>query len=806
MLNRSRVRPRIALLALVPFALAPVAAAGPAAAALPQQSGAVPALSPVNLQIAGSPSDSRFGSSVAIGDVNGDGIDDMVVGALEQNAAPGGAYVIYGGGDGEPAHVSLAADGEIPASEGFRIVAPAGSGLLAGRAVADAGDVNGDGYDDVVVGANGIAHNYGGAFVVYGGPHDGTVELTEAGLPESVGFMLKAPGEVDNAGISVAGGEDVNGDGLDDIVIGDGGYDPTGPVPPYNTGAAFVVYGKAGERPTVALGSLADNDEGFAIVGPDNNGYMEAVGMAGDVNGDGIDDVIVGDGGPYYGSPFQGFAAVVYGSADRSGNVAISRAGLAPAAGFMIESSVSGDGTGGAVSGTGDVNGDGYDDVVIGAPRSSPAGSAGNAYVVYGGESHETVALEPSGLPSATGFVVHGPAQGSLEADTGLSVAGGADVNGDGIDDTVVAAPYAGYLTGEGSVSGIGEAAIIYGVPGGRGSLTLPAPDEAMDPSEGFTIQGPGSGGYFAGPASSQTVALGDVNDDGRADVIAGSYYINGGFLVGALGFGTPTLAYPAAVSLAVNQPLDLGPVTLGHTGAPEFTVSPSLPPGLSLDPATGRITGAPAAPSPSTAYTVTMRDLVGSAAAEFTLAVESGESEPRGDGGADGAGPGGGPSSGPGASGVAGAAAPGGLPPLRIRSLRLSIAHVGFTPRVPTVDAAGKARRIHLVLRLSRPASISVRIKGGGTVINLALGRCPGGKSILDLRRKLADRTLVPGRYRAVLSAIAAGESAHRTVGFRVKQQPPSTRGAVPEISRPRSGSQRCSTRPRSSMPTRAG
>lgn len=767
MLHRSRVRPRIALLALIPFAL--LAGAGRAAAALPQQSGGVPALSPANLQIAGSASASRFGSSVAIGDVNGDGIDDMIVGALEQNAAPGGAYVIYGGGDGEPAHVSLGADGEIPASEGFRIVAPAGSGLLAGRAVADAGDVNGDGYDDVVVGANGIAHNYGGAFVVYGGPHDGTVELSEAGLPESVGFMLKAPGEVDNAGISVAGGEDVNGDGLDDIVIGDGGYDPTGPVPPYNTGAAFVVYGKSGERPTVALGSPAANDEGFAILGPDNNGYMEAVGMAGDVNGDGIDDVIVGDGGPYYGSPFQGFAAVVYGSADRTGNVALSRAGLAPAVGFMIESSVSGDGTGGAVSGTGDVNGDGYDDVVIGAPRSSSAGSAGNAYVVYGGESHETVALEPSGLPPATGFVVQGPAQGSLEADTGLSVAGGADVNGDGIDDTVVAAPYAGYLTGEGSVAGVGEAAVIYGVPGGRGSLTLPAPDEAMDPIEGFTIQGPSSGGYFAGPASSQTLALGDVNADGRADVIAGSYYFDGGLVVGALGFGTPTLAYPAAVSLAVGRPIDLGPVTFERTGAASFSVSPPLPAALSLDPATGRITGTPAAPQPSTAYTVTERDLAGSAVAEFALAIESGESELGGGGGGGGGGAtpgGGGPSSG------TGAGAPGGPPSRRIASPHLSIRHVAFTPRALTADAAGKVRRILLVLRLSRPASVRLRIKGDGTMVGIALGRRPAGRSIVNLRGKLAHRALAPGRYRAVLSAIAAGESARRTFGFRVDER----------------------------------
>jgi hypothetical protein len=766
-------RTRVALLpAALLSAIALLAGASPTAAALPQQGGAVTALATSNLQILGSPSDSRFGSSVAIGDVNGDGIDDMIVGVLEQNAAPAGAYVIYGGGDGEPAQVNLSADGEIPASEGFRIIAPAASELFAGRAVADAGDVNGDGYDDVIVGASGIAHNYGGAFVVYGGPHDGTVELSEAGLPESVGFMLKAPEQVDNAGMSVAGGEDVNGDGIDDVVIGDGGYDPTGPVPPYNTGAAFVVYGKRGERPTVALGSLASDDEGFTIFGPENNGYMEDVGMAGDVNGDGIDDVIVGDGGPFYGSPFKGFAAVIYGSADRTGDVALSRSGLEPAVGFMIESSVNGDGTGAAVGGTGDVNGDGYDDVVIGAPRSSSAGSGGNAYVVYGGEPHGTVTLESSGLAPGVGFVVHGPSQGPLEADTGDSVAGGADVNGDGIDDTVIAAPYAGYLTGGGSVPDIGEVAVVYGAAGGRGSLTLPAPGESMGPSDGFTIQGPSTGSFFSGPASSQTVALGDVNADGRPDVIVGSYDFNGGLVVGALGFGTPSFAYPAAASLAVGEPLDVGPEAIERTGAASFSVAPALPAGLALDPATGRITGAPTAPQPSTIYTVTMSDLAGTAEAGFTLAVSAEEAQPGGGGGGSGGnsdGVGGGNGAGSGAG--SGSGSSGSSPRPSSGAPRLTLAAVRLVPRKLEEDAAGKVRRARLAFRLSGPAVVRVRIKGGGTAVSFALGHHPAGRVTVSLVPKLAHRRLAAGRYRAIVSAVAGAESATRTVGFRVEE-----------------------------------
>jgi hypothetical protein len=86
-------------------------------------------------------------------------------------------------------------------------------------------------------------------------------------------------------------------------------------------------------------------------------------------------------------------------------------------------------------------------------------------------------------------------------------------------------------------------------------------------------------------------------------------------------------------------------------------------------------------------------------------------------------------------------------------------------------VDAAGKPRRSRLVLRLSRPASVSVRIKGAKTHLHFSLGRRPAGRSTVDLRAKLAHHPLAPGRYRAVLSATAAGESAHRAFGFRVKE-----------------------------------
>jgi hypothetical protein len=78
--------------------------------------------------------------------------------------------------------------------------------------------------------------------------------------------------------------------------------------------------------------------------------------------------------------------------------------------------------------------------------------------------------------------------------------------------------------------------------------------------------------------------------------------------------------------------------------------------------------------------------------------------------------------------------------------------------------------RRARLFLRLSRPATVRVRIKGGGTTLNLALGRRPAGRSTVNLAAKLAPRALKPGRYRAILTATAAGESTRRPVKFRVE------------------------------------
>ncbi len=389
-------------------------------------------------------------SVAGAGDVNGDGFDDVVVGAPGFDPGvqfqAGAAYVLFGrtsfAGAGTIALSGL--DG----TSGFKILGAA-EGDSAGTAVSAAGDVNGDGFDDIVVGAPGTGGPgvfRGSAHVVFGkSDFSATPTLAVAALSGANGFTLIGEGNGDHAGDAVRGAGDVNDDGFDDVVVGASLADAGGG----DSGAAYVFLGKStGFAATFALsgsmgaegfcllgdagkragGSVAGadvNGDGFADVvvseeansdgrvnvmfgkasglgnitlsalnGADGFGFLAAttndsfgasVGRAGDVNGDGVDDLIVG--APFAGPPGvdRGAAYVLYG---RTGayTATISSAGLDGSNGFRIDGDAPGGTAGVAAAGAGDVDGDGVDDVVVGAPDAEPHGSrSGAAYVVFGG-------------------------------------------------------------------------------------------------------------------------------------------------------------------------------------------------------------------------------------------------------------------------------------------------------------------------------------------------------------------------------------------------------------------------------------
>ncbi len=332
----------------------------------------------------------KYGHCVAsAGDVNNDGFDDVLVGVPRRSidrTGLGGAELFLGAADGLSTRPAWSAEGDVR------------SGYFGG-AVSSAGDVNGDGFDDVLVGQPGdlMARGVHSRAVLYLGSAEGLGQEFAWQVVEETGAR--------RLGASVAAAGDVNADGFDDVLVG---------VPGYNggqlrEGAARLYLGSASGLAQEPAWQV-ESDETEAAMG-------YAVSSAGDVNGDGFDDVVVGTADSVVNN--EGMAQVYLGSAS----------GLSTTPAWQVSGGEPEGRYGYSVGAAGDLNGDGFDDVVIGAPVLSLDSADSGRALVYLGAS--------TGLSVAPAWTLRGDAR---YAKLGSTVNTAGDVNGDGLDDLAIAA------------------------------------------------------------------------------------------------------------------------------------------------------------------------------------------------------------------------------------------------------------------------------------------------------------------------------------------------------------------------------
>jgi hypothetical protein len=387
-----------------------------------------------------------FGNPISgAGDVNNDSYDDLIIGAFSFNSSRGAAFIFLGG----PSMDSVP----------DLVLNGVSSGDYFGYSVSGAGDLNGDGFDDVIVGAPYNVYNgnmTGSAYVFYGG----------ATMDSTPDVILYGEFDDDEFGVSVAGAGDVNKDGFDDVIVGADTNDNNDP----DAGAAYIYFG----------GANMDNSADVGIWGDSSyqDYFGSKVSSAGDVNKDGFDDVMVGAPSNDRGTTDAGCVYIYFGGATMDSTPDVIIAGT-----FTNEQ------LGTALASAGDVNNDGYGDVIIGSQYNSSGGFyAGAAYIYYGGASIDATA-DVSLVGTAPNDYF------------GFSVSGAVDLNNDGYDDVLV-----GAFCNDSAGTDAGSVNIFFG-------------GAPMNNVSDIQLNGAAAQNYYGWSVA----GTGDLNGDGFPGVLVGT-------------------------------------------------------------------------------------------------------------------------------------------------------------------------------------------------------------------------------------------------------------------------------------------
>lgn len=377
--------------------------------------------------------DQSFGISLSgVGDINGDGLIDLAIGApaADRTGANdvGAVYVVFGRSS-VTGNIDVST---LNGSNGFKITGNSlaqNSGL--GTSIAAIGDVNNDKRADFIIGTPSDR-----AFVIFGAASF-VASFDVSALSGNNGLTLTAAAANDRFGDAVGGGSDINGDGIDDFVVGA----LLSSAVATQGGRAYVFFGR-NSYPATLSATSATGSGGFTInpvAAGDSLGFSVAMGR--DINNDGRDDLAVGSPFADIGAPGTGSAYVIFGRPAGSpfpASLSVASLDGSSASGFALHGAAANDGLGGALKFAGDLNGDDVGDLVAGAATNDSSGAeAGQSCALYGRGAGFDALINANDLGGTDGYCLNGEAAGDM---SGQVLASGIDINNDGINDLIISA------------------------------------------------------------------------------------------------------------------------------------------------------------------------------------------------------------------------------------------------------------------------------------------------------------------------------------------------------------------------------